>query len=136
MLSGVKHHQPQLRQEGRAEGWGSWGNTLQLTAQEDTCIGGTAIDMLNGTTLPAGQQLEQGGATGTRRLYSRQDKPLLAEQHREKITSSGSLLPSTGALGSAGVMVILKVLSNLNDSVMVLSGLKDVSQAYELPLTP
>lgn len=136
MLSGVKHHQPQLSQEGKAEGWGSWGNALQLTAQEGTCIGGTAIDTLNGTTLPAGQRLQRGGATGTRRLYSRQHEPLPAERYREKTFSSGALLPSTGALGSAGVMAILKVLSNLNDSVMVLGGPKDVSQVCELPLAP
>lgn len=40
MLKGVKHHQSQLPKEGKAEGWGSWGNTLQLTAQKGTCIGG------------------------------------------------------------------------------------------------
>jgi len=42
MLKGVKHHQSQLPKEEKEEGWGSWGNTLQLTAQQGTCVGGSS----------------------------------------------------------------------------------------------
>lgn len=65
---------------------GVLGETLQLTAQKGTCIGWTAIHTHSGTTLPTGQRLQQGGTRGTRRLYSRQDEPFLAEECREKKT--------------------------------------------------
>ena len=42
MLKGVKHHQSQLPREGKAEGWGSRGNTRQRTAQKGTRIGGNS----------------------------------------------------------------------------------------------
>lgn len=64
----------QLSKEGKAENWGSWENTLQLTAQKGTNMGGAGARRHSGTTLPMGQRLQQGGTAGIRRLYPRQEQ--------------------------------------------------------------